>query len=68
MILEGKKEMKAFLSDLHLGDGKERDDFQLILGFIWEGALLWRRRAIRLSKKIIAGGAGIWPACGPKGA
>jgi UDP-2,3-diacylglucosamine pyrophosphatase LpxH len=20
--------MKAFLSDLHLGDGKERDDFQ----------------------------------------
>jgi UDP-2,3-diacylglucosamine pyrophosphatase LpxH len=26
--LEGRKEMKIFLSDLHLGDGKERDDFQ----------------------------------------
>jgi hypothetical protein len=59
MILGGKKEMKAFLSDLHLSDGKERDNFQLILGFIWEGALLWRRRAIGFSKKIIAGGGKI---------
>jgi UDP-2,3-diacylglucosamine pyrophosphatase LpxH len=33
MILEGKKEMKAFLSDLHLSDGKERDDFQFYQEF-----------------------------------
>jgi hypothetical protein len=32
----------------------------LILGFIWEVALLWRRRAIGVSKKIIAGGGGSW--------